>query len=155
MKTRALVVLLVSAAAVVIQGYARDSQSQLREPMKRYDRAFKSKDIEAIRSLLAPNVLLYEHSVRNDGLQNVFENHLKPEILEFQGMQTEVSDVRITPGMDLALITRQYKIQGKFQGREINAGGNKTIVWKKLGPDWKVAHMHYSHPCPRPSPARE
>ena len=40
--------------------------------------------------------ILYEHSVRNAGREDVFENHLKPEILEFHDMQLEFSDIRIT-----------------------------------------------------------
>lgn len=124
----------------------------LQEAIEKYDRAYKNKDVETIKNLLAPDVLLYEHSVRNDGLQEVFENHLKPEIVEFEDLKLEFSDVRVTPGTDLALLTRQYTIQGKLRGREINARGNETMVWKKVGTEWKIVHIHYSHPCPRPTP---
>jgi hypothetical protein len=27
-------------------------------------------------------------------------------------------------------------------------------VWKKVGAEWKVAHIHYSHPCPKPAEPR-
>jgi ketosteroid isomerase-like protein len=123
--------------------------------LEKYDKAFRTKDTETIKALLAPDVLLYEHSVHNDGLQDVFENHLKPEIVEFEDMALELSDVRVTPGADLVLVTRQYTIRGKLRGRDINAGGNETMVWKKVGAEWKVAHIHYSHPCPRPPAPRQ
>lgn len=144
-------------AVVVVLGLSSRAQApaadaQLKAAIEKYDRAVQAKDVETVRGLLAPEVLLYEHSVRNDGLQDVFENHLKPEITEFEDMKMEFSDVRTTLGSDLALLTRQYKIQGKLRGREINAGGNETMVWKRTGPDWKIIHIHYSHPCPRPSP---
>jgi len=118
--------------------------------LEKYDRAFRAKDTEIIKGLLAPDVLLYEHSVRNDGLQDVFENHLKPEIVEFEDLQLEFSGLRVTSGTDLALVTRQYTIRGKLRGRYIDATGNETMVWKKTGPEWRIAHIHYSHPCPRP-----
>jgi glutaredoxin len=38
--------------------------------------------VETVRTLLATEVLLYEHSVRSDGAKDAFENHLKLEILE-------------------------------------------------------------------------
>ncbi|MCI0486587.1 MAG: nuclear transport factor 2 family protein [Blastocatellia bacterium] len=126
-------------------------ESSVAAAVEKYNQAFRSKDVATIRGLLADDVLLYEHSVRNDGLADVFEKHLKPEILEFEDMKAEFSDVRITPGADLALVTRQYKIQGKFRGRDITATGNETMVWKKVGGEWKIAHIHYSHPCPRPA----
>lgn len=131
--------------------HAQKLDPRLKAATEKYDRAFQHKDVESIRSLLAPDVLLYEHSIRNDGLQDVFENHLKPEILEFEDLKVEFTDVRITPGKELALLTRQYRIQGKLSGRDINASGNETMVWKKAGPDWRIAHIHYSHPCPRPT----
>jgi ketosteroid isomerase-like protein len=124
--------------------------------LEKYNTAFKNKDVETVKNLLAPDVLLYEHSVRNDGLQDVFENHLKPEILEFEDLKLEFSDLRVTPGGTLVLVTRQYTVQGTLRGREINARGNETMVWKKVDGSWKTAHIHYSHPCPRPpAPAKQ
>ena len=144
---------LFAIAMVLLCGplFAVNAQdATFKAAMEKYDKAFRTKDTETIKGLLAPDVLLYEHSVRNDGLQDVFENHLKPEIVEFEDMALELSDVRITPGADLVLVTRQYTIRGKLRGRDINASGNETMVWKKVGAEWKVAHIHYSHPCPRP-----
>lgn len=146
---------VVVVLALSSQAQAPAADSRLKAAIEKYDRAVQAKDVETVRGLLAPDVLLYEHSVRNDGLQDVFENHLKPEITEFEDMKMEFSDVRITPGSDLALLTRQYKIQGKLRGREINAAGNETMAWKRVGPDWKIIHIHYSHPCPRPSPPQK
>ncbi len=129
-------------------------QESLKEALERYDTAFRTRDVATIQALLSDDVLLYEHSVRNDGKEDVFENHLKPEILEFEDMKLELSDVRITSGADLALVTRAYKLEGNYQGKPINASGNETMVWKKLGAEWKVAHIHYSHPCPKPAEPR-
>lgn len=125
-------------------------ESSLQAALEKYNQAFRSKDVETVKSLLAPDVLLYEHSVRNDGLQDVFENHLKPEILEFQDLQLDFSDVRISPSADLGLVTRQYRVRGKLGERMIDATGNETMVWKMVGGQWRIAHIHYSHPCPRP-----
>lgn len=138
---------LVLSGAVISLGA---QESSLKAAMEKYNQAFRSKDVETVKSLLAPDVLLYEHSVRNDGLQDVFENHLKPEILEFQDLQLDFSDVRISSGADLALVTRQYRIRGKLGERIIDATGNETMVWKTVGGQWRIAHIHYSHPCPRP-----
>lgn len=128
------------------------ADAQLKAAIEKYEQAFRSKDVDTVKSLLAQDVLLYEHSVRNDGLQDVFENHLKPEITEFQDLQLDFSDVRLTPGTDLALVTRQYRVRGKLRERTIDASGNETMVWKKVAGSWKIIHIHYSHPCPRPSP---
>lgn len=141
---------LLLALAATSQAQTPAAESQLKAAIEKYDRAFRAKDTETIKGLLAQDVLLYEHSVRNDGLQDVFENHLKPEITEFQDLQLDFSDVRATPGADLALVTRQYRVRGKLGERVIDATGNETMVWKKVAGSWKIAHIHYSHACPRP-----
>jgi ketosteroid isomerase-like protein len=127
----------------------------VKEALARYDTAFRTKDVATVHSLLSEDVLLYEHSVRNDGKEDVFKNHLEPEILEFEDMKLELSDVRITPGVDLALVTRAYKLEGNYQGKPIKASGNETMVWKKVEAEWKIAHIHYSHPCPKPAESRD
>jgi ketosteroid isomerase-like protein len=144
-----MLILAIATVALAIPAQGRDSE--IEQALTKYDKAFRSKDVETIRKLLADDIVLYEHSVKNIGLKDAFENHLKPEILEFEDMVSEFSDVRITPSAGMALVTRQYKIQGKMKGKEITASGNETMVWKKVGKEWKVAHIHYSHPCPRPS----
>lgn len=144
-----LVFAFLVPAGGLLPAHAQDAA--LKGAVEKYDRAVRSKDVETVKHLLAPDVLLYEHSVRNDGLEDVFENHLKPEITEFQNLTLEFSDVRFTPGSELALVTRQYRIRGQLNGKDINATGNETMVWKKVGPEWRIAHIHYSHPCPKTS----
>ena len=144
----AIAVVLACGAALAVRG----QDAAFKAALDRFDRAYRDKDVETVKSLLAPEVLLYEHSVRNDGLQDVFENHLKPEILEGQDLQLDYSDVRITTEANLALVTRQYRVHGKLGARTIDATGNETAVWRKTGGAWKVVHIHYSHACPRPAP---
>ena len=111
--------------------------------------SFRAKDVETIRKLLAEDVLLFEHSVKNDGLEDVFGHHLKPEIEAFEDLQLDFSDVRITKVDGMALVTRDYKVKGKLGERMIDAGGNETMVWRQINGNWKIIHIHYSHPCPR------
>lgn len=155
LKTWVIPVGLLLVLAATSQAQTPATDSQLKAAIEKYEQAFRSKDVETVKGLLAPDVLLYEHSVRNDGLQDVFENHLKPEIMEFQDLQLDFSDVRVTPGAELALVTRQYRVRGKLGERVIDATGNETMVWKKVTGSWKIAHIHYSHPCPRPASANK
>ncbi len=155
---RDVVLLILGLIAVTTPTEAQDAASirAVKQALARYDAAFRTKDLATIRSLLSEDVLLYEHSVRNDGRKEVFEKHLKPEILEFEDMEIEFSDVRITASDDLALVTRSYVLRGKYEGRTIDARGNETMAWKKTDGDWRIVHIHYSHPCPprnEPGPA--
>ena len=66
----------------------------MRKALDTYDQAVAKKDVETVRSLLAPDLLLYEHCVRNDGAKDAFENHLRPSKtrgLSFSGLRITAS----------------------------------------------------------------
>lgn len=126
-------------------------ETEVRAAVEAYNSAMVRKDLPALKSLLAQDIVLYEHSVRNIGLDDVWEHHLKPEVSGFDDMHADFTDVRISATSDMALVTRQYSIQATMNGRPIDAKGNETMVWVRREGVWRVAHIHYSHPCPRPA----
>ncbi|MFZ5625397.1 MAG: nuclear transport factor 2 family protein [Gemmatimonadota bacterium] len=129
------------------------AEAEVRAAVEQYNLAMTTKNLPVLKALLAPDIVLYEHSVRNIGLDDVWENHLKPEVAEFENTKATFTDVRVWVSGDLALVTRQYDIQAAMNGKPINAKGNETMGWARRDGAWKVVHIHYSHPCPRP-PAR-
>lgn len=144
------IALLFSVAALQTAG-AQTPEAQVRSRLAEYNTAMISKNLPALKALLAPDIVLYEHSVRNIGLDDVWEHHLQPEVAGFENMRAEFTDVRVTAMSDMALVTRQYSIQATMNGKPVDARGNETMVWVRRDGVWRVAHIHYSHPCPRPS----
>ncbi len=138
--------------ALPLLTFANGEEDSVRKALDAYDQAVAKKDVDTVRMLLAPEMLLYEHSVRNDGAKDAFENHLKPEILE-GGLQLSFSDLRVTASSGLGLVTRQYRVKGTFEGKAVDSTGNETQVWKLTDGQWKILHIHYSHACPRTKPA--
>lgn len=132
---------------------AQTPDAQVRAAVERYNAAFTTKDLAGLKSLLTDDIVLYEHSVRNIGLADVWENHLRPEVAAFENTVARFTNVRVTAAGDMALVTREYSIQATMKGKPIDAKGNETMVWVRRDSRWLVAHIHYSHPCPRPTPA--
>jgi ketosteroid isomerase-like protein len=130
---------------------AQSPEQQVRAAVESYNRAFVGKDLPGLKALLAPDIVLYEHSVKNIGLDDVWDNHLKPEVSAFEGTKAEFSDVRVWATSEMALVTRLYAITATMNGRVIDAKGNETMTWVRRDGAWKVVHIHYSHPCPRPA----
>lgn len=153
-RTRFITLAGVTAALamwpMVVSG--QNAEQNVRAAVEAYNRAFVGKDLPALKALLAPDIVLYEHSVRNIGLDDVWEHHLRPEVAAFEGTKADFTDVRVWVSNDLALVTRQYAITATMNGRPIDARGNETMGWALRDGAWKVVHIHYSHPCPRPAP---
>lgn len=145
------VALLLLGVFQPASGQQEDSAAPVRAAVESYNRAFVQQDLVALKGLLAPDIILYEHSVKNDGLDDVWDNHLKPEVQSFEGTTAEFSDVRVWVQGDVALVTRQYRIKATMKGRAIDAKGNETMGWARRDGRWMVVHIHYSHACPRPS----
>lgn len=129
---------------------AQSPEAAVRAAVERYNAAFTGRDLSALKALLADDIVLYEHSVRNIGLDDVWDHHLRPEVEAFQNTKAEFTDVRVWVAGDVALVTRQYSIQATMNGRPIDARGNETMGWVRRNGEWRVVHIHYSHPCPRP-----
>jgi ketosteroid isomerase-like protein len=142
------VVLMVTEPQAV--GAQPGPEAEVRAAVERYNGAFTTRDLTTLKALLAPDIVLYEHSVRNIGLDDVWDNHLRPEVEAFQETRAEFTDLRVWVAGDVALVTRQYSIQATMNGRAIDARGNETMGWARRDGAWKVVHIHYSHPCPRP-----
>ena len=130
-------------------GLAQNREAEVRAAVERYDAALVAGNLPALKALLAPDIILYEHSVRNIGLEDVWENHLRPEVEGFKNTKAAFTEVRVWVDGDVALITRQYSIQASMNGTPIDARGNETRGWRRTGKGWHVVHIHYSHPCPR------
>lgn len=154
MQTRFPVRCGVAACALILAlaapAQAQSPEAEVRAAVAEYNRAMVQKDLPALKALLAPDIVLYEHSVRNLGLNDVWEHHLRPEVEAFENTKAEFTDVRVTASPAMALVTRQYSIQATMKGRPIDARGNETMVWVRRDGAWRVAHIHYSHPCARP-----
>ena len=143
------IALAVAVTATSPASGQSSAESEVRAAVERYNDAFVGKDLPALKALLAEDVVLYEHSVQNIGLDDVWDHHLGPEVEAFEGTKAQFTDVRVWVEGDVALVTRQYSIQATMRGREIDARGNETMGWARRAGQWKVIHIHYSHPCPR------
>ncbi len=129
---------------------AQAPEAAVRAAVEQYNSAMTTKNLVVLKSLLADDIVLYEHSVRNVGLADVWENHLRPEVEEFDNATATFTNVRITAEAGMALVTREYDIRAMVKGKPITAAGNETMVWVRRDSRWVVKHIHYSHPCARP-----
>lgn len=148
--------LLSFAAITMILGSplcvaAPSPEADVLAAVDRYNSAFLAKDLAGLKAMLAPDIVIYEHSVRNVGIADAWDQHLRPEIEELQDTKAAYSDVRVWVAGDVALVVRQYSIQAVVAGRPIDARGNETMGWARRDGQWRIVHIHYSHPCPRPT----
>lgn len=71
---------------------------------------------------------------------------------EMKDVKLDVKDLRVTMlGRDAALITCLWTQSMTFRGTPETDTGRMTIVFQKIGKDWKAIHLHTSNDNPDPS----
>ncbi len=64
---------------------------------------------------------------------------------KIKNVKLETSNVNVTMlGKDAALVTFQWKQSQDYEDKPETASGRTTLVYKKVGKDWKVIHVHTS-----------
>jgi ketosteroid isomerase-like protein len=64
---------------------------------------------------------------------------------EVKDVKLDVKDLRVTIlGRDAALITCMWTQSQTFHGAQETASGRMTIVFRRVGKDWKAIHLHTS-----------
>ena len=150
-RIRALATIMLSGLSAGLAAVrAQAPEVAVRAAVAQYNAATTSKDLVLLESLLADDIVVYEHSVRNVGRADAWENHLRPDVEEFDSATATFTNSRITANAHMALVTREYSIRATVKGKAIEAAENETVVWVRRNSRWVVRHIHDSHPCARP-----
>ena len=71
---------------------------------------------------------------------------------EIKDVKLDVRDVAVTMlGTTGALVTCQWTQSQDYKGTPETASGRMTLVFKRLGTEWKAIHLHTSNDRPDPS----
>jgi ketosteroid isomerase-like protein len=106
----------------------------------------------------SPRLLLFNYNgTVTKGWEQMRTNR-ESTYAKVKDVKLDVRDVRVTLlGRDAALITCQWTQSMTYNGVPETDTGRMTIVFRKIGKDWKAIHLHTSNDNPDPSriPASE
>ena len=132
------------------QGAVLSGGIQAKEPFNKaleaYDKAFQSRDLIALKQILADDVVMFEQGAQNLGREDVLNKHLGPELQSFQELSAKYSEQRVRESGDMATVTRQFSIKAMKQGRVLTFRGSETQGWEYKEGRWLLTHIHYSFP---------
>ena len=136
----AFLIVIVSAAAMV---GAQSKDLELVAFFKEYDAAFNAKDLTRLAKLYHADVTIFEGSGINRGWVDYRDNHLGPELKQFQNLQWAHSNLVVHVLSDSsAYVTAEYSIKYQSGDRAVESGGIATHVFVKEQGQWKIRHSH-------------
>ncbi len=129
---------------------AADDESEIRQLLDRWGKAFRAKDVDAILSVYAPGVVAFDivPPLQRVGADNYRKNY-EEFLAQYEGpMDYEFRDLSIVSGDGVAFIHCLERLSGTLKN------GQKSEVWirvtsglRKINGRWLIVHDHISVPA--------
>lgn len=111
-------------------------------------------DVKAVSNIYwnSPRLILFNHNgTVTKGWEQMRMNRAS-SYKDLKDVKLDVRDVSITMlGRDAALVTCLWTQSQTYKGTPETASGRMTLVFKRVGKDWKATHLHTSPDRPDPS----
>jgi hypothetical protein len=102
--------------------------------------------------LNSPRLLLYNNNGTVTRSWDQLKKNRESSYPQLKDVKLDVKDVQITMlGRDGALVTCLWNQSQTYQDTPETASGRMTLVFKRVGKDWKAVHLHTSPDKPDPS----
>ena len=100
----------------------------------------------------SPRLVLFNNNgTVTRGWEQMRENRLS-SYPEMKDVKLDVKDLRVLMlGRDGAVVTCLWTQSQTFRGTPETATGRMTIVFRRVGKDWKAVHLHTSPDAPTPA----
>lgn len=114
--------------------------------------AAERKDLAALDTLYAGDSLtVLEGAGMNRGWSDYRDNHLAPELKEFQNFRYRPFEIEVRVSGDMAWAMYRYALSADMKERKIDAVGRGTAILERRGSKWVVRHTHTASRARRPS----
>ena len=109
-----------------------------------FQRALSNGDAPAVQAMLLPDALIFESGGAESSAAEYAAHHL-PADLEFLAAMKFTRLARSSgTDADNAWVATRSRMQGPFEGKDIDLDSTETLVLLRRGAAWRIAHIHWS-----------
>lgn len=106
--------------------------------------ALQSGDEGVIRSLLAPEVLIYEAGSQESSRDEYMSHHMREDMSFLAGMQIHLIDRKQASSGDFAWVATRSRLTGSYRSRPLDLYSTESLVLKRTPAGWRIVHIHWS-----------
>lgn len=106
--------------------------------------ALQSGDEALAKSLLAPDVLIFESGDEERSRQEYAAHHLKADMQFMATVTVQVLSQQSGESGDLAWVSTRARFTGKNPARPLDLLSTETAVLRREGGAWRIRHVHWS-----------
>lgn len=101
-------------------------------------------DAAAVADLLLDDAVIFEQGGAEASKAEYVEVHLPGDIAYSQGMKDSVTSRRSDVQDGVAWVLTQGRTTGAYEGKPVDRLTTETMVLKRTGSGWRIAHIHWS-----------
>lgn len=140
-----LPILLMLVAGLQVQAPGDPREARVLATVEAYHRAFEQRDLEALRPLFDPDVLVFEAGGSDLGRDAYLGHHLGPELKELRAWKTSGMSLQVHVVGDLAYVTCAFTYEAAFtNGKTARGQATETLVLASTKGVWVIRHLHWS-----------
>ena len=127
-----------------------DDALQVRQVIDNFTEAFRTKNIEMMMSLYAPNFVAYDivPPLQDVGKEKYREIWIKVFAFFKDPIVFETRDLSISAGSDVAFCYQLLRLQATMpNGQQVDRWERLTFGFKKINGTWLIEHEHVSVPA--------
>lgn len=132
--------MLMSTASLAA---ARDMMDPLATATS-FSAALRAGDAATVRTLLAPDVLIYESGGQESSLAEYAGHHMKADMAFLANSQIQVMDRKHGSNDDLAWVATRSHITGTHKDKPIDIYSTESLVLRRVPGGWRIVHIQWS-----------
>lgn len=135
-------------AALMVLGLAAPAASRdMMDPLgtaKAFSAALAAADEATVKSLLAPDVLIYESGGRESSREEYMSHHMKGDMAFLANAQIQVIERKHDSNQDLAWVATRSRITGQHKDQAVDVYSTESLVLKREPGAWRIVHVQWS-----------
>jgi len=146
-----IVTIALLLLSLAVPAAARDMMDPL-STAKALSAALAAADEATVKSLLAPDVLIYESGGQESSREEYMSHHMKGDMAFLANAQIQVIERKHGVNEDLAWVATRSRIMGKHKDQPVDVYSTETLVLKREPGAWRIIHIQWSSRPAQPKP---
>lgn len=109
-----------------------------------FSAAIVAGDEATAKSLLDPDVLIYESGRQENSRDEYAAHHLKGDMAFLAKARVQVLDRKHGTNGDLAWVATRSRISGTHKEKPVDVFSTETMVLKRVTESWRIVHIQWS-----------
>lgn len=112
--------------------------------VEQFSKALQAGDMDQVRTLLADDVLILESGGAERSREEYLGHHAGADAAFLRDAHVQVKQRVAKAQGSLAWVGTESELHASKDGKPLTLLSTETMVLRKVGADWRIAHIHWS-----------